>query len=152
MPNWELTLVILGSVLVGALVPLIAMMAIGVHRAGKSITEIGERLRPTLAQVELISDRVEVLSRGLKGGEANVADLLASVGHVASGLEHNMKLINTTSAIVAAVGTAIATFLNARSPGTNGEANARGADGVGDNGSVRSQPASSHTPNIGGAD
>jgi len=149
MANWELTLVILGSVLVGALVPLIAMMAIAIHRAGRSIAEIGERLRPTLAKVELISERVEVLSRGLKGGEANVADLLASVGHVASGLERNMKMINMTSAIIAAVGTAIATFLNARSPGADGEAPARGADGPSDNGSVRSQPESSHSPNIG---
>jgi len=116
MESWQLTLVILASVLVGALIPLFIMAAFALYRAGREIAEIGARLKPTLAQLEVISDRVEILSRGFKGGETNIADLLTSVGHVAQGLERNMKTINTLSTIVATAGTAVAAFVSTRFP------------------------------------
>jgi hypothetical protein len=116
MESWQLTLVILASVFIGALIPMLVMGAIALYRAGRQIAEIGGRLKRTLTQCELISDRVEVLSRGFKGGETNIADLLTSVGAVARGLERNMKMINIFSAIVASVGTAIAAFVKTRSP------------------------------------
>ena len=135
MENWQLVAVVLASVFVGALIPLIIMMALALHRAGKAAAEIGVRLNRTLAQVEVISDRVEVLSRGLKGGEASVADLLTSVGHLANGLERNMKVINISSAVIASVGTAIAAYVKTRFPaGGPEEPFAPGADGVPENG------------------
>src|SRR3990172_3561727 len=106
MDSGRLTLVILASVLVGALIPLFAMLAIAAYRAGRAIAEVGARLKRTLAQVEIISDRVEVLSRGLQGGETNVADLMASVGTLARGLDRNMKAISVFSTVAASVGTA----------------------------------------------
>jgi hypothetical protein len=116
MENWQLTLVILASVLVGALIPLLVMVAIASYRAGREIAEIGARLKRTLTQVEIISDRVEILSRGFKGGETDIADLLTSVGHVARGLEQNMKFINIFSTIMASVGTAISAWVKTRLP------------------------------------
>jgi len=116
MENWQLTLVILASVFVGALIPLFIMIAIAFYRAGREIAEIGARLKRTLTQVEIISDRVEILSRGFKGGETNIADLLASVGHLAHGLERNTKIINIVSTIMASVGTAIAAFVKTQYP------------------------------------
>jgi len=116
MENWQLTLVILASVLVGALIPMLIMMAIAFYRAGREIAEIGARLTRTLTQVETISDRVEMLSRGFKGGETNIADLLTSVGDLARGLERNMKIINIFSTILASVGPAIAAFVKTRFP------------------------------------
>jgi len=116
MENWQLTLVILASVFVGALIPLLIMIAIAFHRAGREIAEIGARLTRTLTQFETISDRVEMLSRGFKGGETNIADLLTSVGDLARGLERNMKIINIFSAIMASIGPAIAAFVKTRFP------------------------------------
>ena len=116
MENWQLTLVILASVFVGALIPMLIMIAIAFYRAGREIAEIGARLTRTLTQLETISDRVEMLSRGFKGGETNIADLLTSVGDLARGLERNMKIINIFSAIMASVGPAIAAFLKTRFP------------------------------------
>ena len=126
MENWQLTLIILASVLVGAMLPLLIMLASAAYRVGREVAEIGARLKRTLTQVEVISDRVEVLSRGLKGGEQTIAEVLAAVSHLASGLEHNLKTINLVSTIVASVGTAVATFVSARypreAPATPGEA------------------------------
>ena len=119
MENWQLTLVILGSVFLGGLIPLLIMTAIAFYRAGRAIAEVGARLAPTLTQVETISDRVEVLSRGFKGGETDIADLLKSVGDLARGLEQNMKIINVISTILASVGPAAAAYIKTRFPAEN---------------------------------
>jgi len=116
MENWQLTIIILASVCVGALIPLFIMIAIAFYRAGREIAEIGARLTRTLTQVEIVSDRFEVLSRGFKGGETDIADLLTSVGRVARALEQNMKFINIFSTIMASVGTAVSAFVKTRSP------------------------------------
>jgi len=55
-----------------------------------------------------------VLSRGFKDGETPIAALLDSVGHVANGLERNMKAINVVSTVMASVGTAIAAYVTTR--------------------------------------
>jgi uncharacterized protein YoxC len=115
MENWQLALVILVAVVVGALVPVLIMLSLTLHRAGKEITEIGKQLRPTLSQIQIISDRVETLSRGFEGGEQSIAELLAVVGDLAHGLERNMKIINFSSAIIAAVGPAVAAFIRTMS-------------------------------------
>jgi uncharacterized protein YoxC len=115
MENWQLALVILVAVVVGALVPVFIMLSLTLHRAGKEIAAIGNQLRPTLSQIQIISDRVETLSRGLEGGEQSIAELLAVVGDLARGLERNMKIINFSSAVVAAVGPAVAAFIKTMS-------------------------------------
>jgi hypothetical protein len=114
MENWQLTVVILASVFVGVLIPALIMMAIAFYRAGREIADIGARLKRTLSQFEIITDRVEVLSRGLKGGEQDIADLLRSTGQLAHGLERNMRIINIFSTIVASAGVALATFAKTR--------------------------------------
>jgi hypothetical protein len=116
MENWQLALVILGSVLVGALIPLLVTLAGSIHRAGREFAEIGARLKRTLTKVELISDRVEVLSRGFEGKEADLADALASVGNLARGLDRNMKMINVFSMIISTVESVVTAFFKSRSP------------------------------------
>ena len=135
MENWQLTLIILASVVVGALIPLLVKLGITIHRAGKEIAEIGAQMKRTMVHVEVISERVEVLSSGFKGGETDIADLLKTVGHIAQGLEKNMKTVNMLSAIVTTVGTAIGAFVKARFPAeetnTSGASALAGAPGNG---------------------
>lgn len=124
MENWQLTVVILVSVSVGALIPLLILVAIAFHRAGKEIGEIGARLRRTLTQVDNIAERVEVLCQGFEGGETKIADLMRSVGHLANGLEQNMKAINVITAVTASLGAGIAAFVktSAKSPDSEEQA------------------------------
>jgi uncharacterized protein YoxC len=110
MENWQLTVVILGSVAVGALIPLLIVLTTAIHRVGREIGEVGAQLRRTLTQVESIAQRVEVLSRGLEGGETKVAELLTSVGHLANGLEQNMEAVNVIAAVGASLGAGLAAF------------------------------------------
>jgi hypothetical protein len=103
MENWQLTLVILASVTIGALVPVVIMAAVAIYRVGTEIAAVGAHLRQTLTQVDAIAGRVEVLSRGLKGGETDVAAMVASLGHLAHGIERNLSLINIFSTIAASI-------------------------------------------------
>jgi hypothetical protein len=116
MENWQLTLVILASVFVGSLIPLFVMTARALYRAGRELAEISGQLKRTLSKIELISFRAEVLSRGFEGKETAISDLLESFGHLAHGIERNMKIVNLFSTIVTSLGMVIAAFFKARVP------------------------------------
>jgi len=109
--NWQLALVILAAVLVGAAIPVFVMLFAALNRAGREIAELGRRLKPTLSHIEVISERVETLSRGLEGGQKNIAALLAAMGDSAHALESNMKIINIASALITSLGPAAAAFI-----------------------------------------
>ena len=112
MENWQLALVILASVLVGALIPVLVMAALAIRQASRDIHQIGQRLAPTLDSIQRISERVETLSQGLEGGERNIAQLLQVLGEVSATLQRNIKVVNIASAVMAAAGPAVAAFVS----------------------------------------
>lgn len=112
MENWKLAVIILVAILVGALIPIFIALARVLFRAAREITEIGKQLKPTLDQLQIISGRVETLSRGFEGGEQNIADLLAVVGELAQGVHRSMKIFNISSAVAASVGPAVSAFVS----------------------------------------
>jgi hypothetical protein len=111
MEHWQLAVILLAAVLVGALIPACIALAMGLSKAGKEITELGKQLKPTLGQLQLISARVERLSRGFDGGEKNIAEMLGTVGDLSHVVQRNMKLFHLSSTVVAAMGPAIAAFI-----------------------------------------
>ena len=127
MENWQIALVVLASVLVGALIPAFVMLSIVLFRAAREVASIGKLLAPTLVKVQTISDRVEVLSRGLEGGDRNVADLLAVTGELARSMERNMKVINVASTILAAAAPAVAAFIQAMRADHEAEGSTKGS-------------------------
>jgi hypothetical protein len=123
METWQVVLVVLASALAGALLPAFLMLALALFRAARRIESLGDQLEPTLAKVQIIATRVETLSRGLEGGEKNVADLLSVIGDLAHGVERNLRMINAASAILAAAAPAVAAFVQAmRAPEAHEEA------------------------------
>lgn len=114
MENWQLILVILSAVLVGALIPVLIMIARVLSRAGKEISEVGERLVKLLTQMEVISDRAEVLSRGFIDGEKDIASLLKSAGNLSRGIEQNMKIVTALSTFLTSVGAVFAAFVKSK--------------------------------------
>lgn len=83
MENWQLTLIILSSVFMGALIPVLIMAAIALFKVIRQIVEIGPSVKRTLAHIETISDRVEILSNNL---------------------DRNMKIINILSLVASSIG------------------------------------------------
>jgi hypothetical protein len=122
MASWQLVLVILTAVLVGAVIPVALGLSIVLYRAAREITALGKRLTPALEQTRTVLDRVEMLSRGLKGGEKDVADLLGAIGVLSRGLERNAKIFDISSAVLAAVGPAVAAFVTTMGKSNDSEA------------------------------
>ena len=114
MANGQLTLIILASVLVGALLPVLVALALALFRAASGIAQVMPKMARTLTQIETIANRGEQLSRVFKDGEADIADLLTAVGKLARGIERNLRVVNVVSGIAAAIGPAIAAFVGAR--------------------------------------
>ena len=96
------------------------------------LAEAGRSLSRTLVHVELVSARVEVLSRGLEGGDARVAEILASVAHLAQGVERNLGTMNMQSTVVTSIGAVVAAGIRARFGGDDPPAPPAGSgDGCG---------------------
>ena len=111
MENWQVALIVLSSVVVGALIPALVMLSVVLYRAAREIATVGRLLGPTLLKVQAISARIETVSRGLDGGEKTIAECLSVAGDLSRSMERNMKLINVASAVLAAAAPAVAAFI-----------------------------------------
>lgn len=127
MENWQVALLVLASVLVGALIPACVMLSVVLFRAGREIAGMGRALAPALVRIEAISERVDNLTRGLEGGEKSISELLAVVGELARGLERNMKMINVATTVLAAAVPAVAAFVQAMRAADDNEGHAKGS-------------------------
>jgi hypothetical protein len=116
MENWQLALIILAAVLVGAAIPVFIMACRAFYRAGKEISQIGERLMNLLSSAEIITDRFEVMTRGIKEGETDIADLIKSAGNLSRGINRNMKIINIFSTFLLSAGAAVTGFIKNKIP------------------------------------
>ncbi len=152
MESWQVSLLIIFSMLVGALIPIMVMIFLTLWRAYKRLSLLVERLGPTIEQVQIIAQRVEVMSRGLEGQERNVADVVEVSGELARRVERYMSLVSVASTVMAAVVPAVTAFIRARQAATTdeeSEASCRGEgqeDGDGDDGTSMSplQPRGVH--------
>jgi len=116
MENWQLALIILAALFAGASIPVLFIIAGAFYKAGKEISKTGERLMNLLSSAEIITDRFEVLTRGIKEGETDVADLIKSAGNLSRGINRNMKIINIFSTFLLSVGTAVTAIVKNKMP------------------------------------
>jgi hypothetical protein len=116
MENWQLTLIILAALFAGAAIPVLFIIAGAFYKAGKEISKTGERLVNLLSQAEIITDRFEVLTRGIKEGETDIADLIKSAGNLSRGINRNMKIINIFSTFLLSAGAAVTAFVKNKIP------------------------------------
>lgn len=115
METWQLTLVILAAVMVGALLPVFIMLGLALYRAANAVAEAGKQLAPTLKLIQTISVRVERLSRGLEGGEQQIAEALSAIDGLTRGLASVTRIFSISSVILDSVGPAVAAFVRTMS-------------------------------------
>ncbi len=111
MEAWQLTLLILMAVLVGALLPALVLLTLALQRAASTIHSVGVQLTATLDQVQVIAERVEKLSRGLEGSENDVAHLMSALNSMAHTVERNAKVLDLATLVAASAGPAVAAFI-----------------------------------------
>lgn len=114
METWQVTVVILVSMLTGALMPVLVMILVTAVRAYRKVTKLTTELEPTLERIKLIAARVEVISRALEGREKNLAEILEVGGQLANRVERNMGAIGIASSVMAAVVPAVSAYLRAK--------------------------------------
>ena len=132
METWQLAVVILCAVLVGALLPALVALTAALRRVTDQAVRLAQAAEPTLQHAARIAERTERLSRGLEGGEKNVAALLAAMGELARSMERNAKVLNVASALAIALGPAAAAFvktLSTQDGATAGDGAARDSAG-----------------------
>ncbi|MDX9720180.1 MAG: hypothetical protein RBU37_05505 [Myxococcota bacterium] len=114
MESWQVTLLILFSMLLGALIPIMVMIFLTLFRTYKRIAQFTEQMQPTVKQLQLVAERAELLSRGLEGSEAKLAQILDTTSKLAERVERNMSLIGIASSVAAVVGPAVSAFMASR--------------------------------------
>jgi uncharacterized protein YoxC len=111
MANWQLTLIILASILVGALIPLLVSVVFTLQAVRRQLESTGQRLDATLDQAQETLARVNRLSRGLDGGERQLEGLKNMVGDLTETLGKVNGLVKMGLAVGAAVGPALAALM-----------------------------------------
>lgn len=113
MPNWQLAVLLLTAVFVGALLPVMFQLAATLRDARQRIRATGERVDRALDQSQESIRRVNELLRGAEGREHRISELLDSVGELAEVVHSVANATRTASVIGAAAGPAIASAVQA---------------------------------------
>jgi hypothetical protein len=113
MEAWQLTAIILGSLLVGAFLPLLAILTMTLLALRKQILSSGQRLDLVLDQTHETVARVNRLTTGLEGGEKQLADLKNTLGDLIETVGKFNSTLKMATALGAAIGPAVASFVQA---------------------------------------
>jgi uncharacterized protein YoxC len=108
MAPWQLTLIILASILVGAIIPLLVSVAFTLQAVRRQLDSTGRRLDATLDEAQETLARVNRISRGLDGGERQLEGLKYMVGDLTDTLGKINGLVKLALTVGAAVGPALA--------------------------------------------
>lgn len=112
METWELTIVVLASVLVGALLPVLFVLTSTLVAVRRRISENATRFDETLERFHVVAGRLESASRGLEGNDAAVVRLVQASGSLADRLAQAEKTVKVATAFGNAIGPAVAAFVH----------------------------------------
>ena len=110
MENWQLVLVTLSALLVGALIPLAIQLRSSLHRLEVDLHEMAGRLTPTLEDVRVTAHHLRLVADGLEGRERGVGELVESAGDLARTLDRLRHTTQVATAVAAAVAAGIRAF------------------------------------------
>lgn len=143
MENWQLALVTLSALLVGALIPMLLQLRSSLHRIEVDFHATAGRLAPALEDVRATAHRLRLVADGLEGRERDVGDLVESAGDLARTIDRLRHTTQVATAVAAAVAAGIRAFRATHStiasddgapdvaaapaPGSNGRTTARTA-------------------------
>jgi len=120
MENWQLAIIILVSVLLGALIPVFAMAALLLASLKRQVESTGRRVDDTLDGVQVAVDRVNRVSSGIDGLEEPIADMVTMLGDLTEAIDSARSSLKIATAAGAAVAPAVATFIKSMSDDGDG--------------------------------
>ena len=136
MENWQLALVILSALLVGALIPMLLQLRSSLHRIEVDFHATAGRLAPALEDVRVTAHRLRLVADGLEGREGDVGQLAQSAGDLARTLDRLRHTTQVATAVAAAVAAGIRAFraTHTTSATDDGAPDVAGAPAPGSNG------------------
>lgn len=111
MTNWQLAIVVLLALLVGAFFPVLLQVRSTLRALERQL--VSKRLEETLSDLHVAARGFRVLGQQLEAGERQVADVLQAVqelGQTVRGVRESVKVV---SALGAALGPAVAAAIRA---------------------------------------
>jgi len=110
MEGWQIALVVLAAVLVGALLPLIAQLYGTLHTLRRVVEKSAKDVEAAVVAIHRTSERVDRLGSALEkdGKLTEIVDGVASAAHMLNQMRGTMQIAGTVSAaVVPAVAAAV---------------------------------------------
>jgi ABC-type transporter Mla subunit MlaD len=137
MENWQLILVTVGALLVGALIPVLLQLRSTLRGIEVDLHETSGGLAPVLEDLRATTHRLRLVADGLEGRERDVGEAVHSAADLGRTLDRMRHTTQIATAVAAAVAAGIRAFRDAHTsadgatevagtpaPGTNGRATA----------------------------
>ena len=128
MQNWQLVVVVVLAVLVGAALPALVQLWLTLRTARSVLTESALRWDRALAEVTGTASRIGHVAGELDGSVKRVEILLTATSDLAGSLQSLTDKIRVASAIGAAVGPAVAAAVHAFRAPADGASNGKEKD------------------------
>jgi predicted Holliday junction resolvase-like endonuclease len=102
MEGWQIALVVLAAVLVGALIPLLVQLYGTVHTLRAVVEKSAKDIEAAVVNIHRTADRVDRLGAALEkdGKMAEIIDGVANAAHIVNQLRGTMQVAGTVSAAV----------------------------------------------------
>lgn len=108
MEGWQVAVIVLVSILVGALVPAVVLFFITLRTLKTQIESTGQRLDDTLDQLRKTIERVDRMSSNLEGSEQKMAHIVGEI----DGFLHSVERLKNTALLAGQVATMVAPFVS----------------------------------------
>jgi uncharacterized protein YoxC len=116
MENWQVALLTVSAVLIGALVPAIIQFQITMRHLDRTLERTGESLRRALHQATDLTARIDRITATVEGKSASLESFLSAVGGASESIERLRSSVGLISTIGAAIAPAVSAAVSALRP------------------------------------
>ena len=121
MENWQVALLTLSALVVGAGIPFLIQLRSTLRRLEVAVQATSERLLPALDDARVSAHRIRRITDELEGREGDIGELARSAGELARTIDRLRNTTHVASAVAVAVAAGVRAFRETRSTGAEGE-------------------------------
>jgi methyl-accepting chemotaxis protein len=121
MENWQVALLTLSALVVGAGIPSLIQLRSTLRRLEVAVQATSERLLPALDDARASLHRIRRITDELEGREADIGELARSAGELARTVDRLRSTTQIASAVAVAVAAGVRAFRETRSNGVEDE-------------------------------
>jgi len=116
MQGYQIVIVILGAVLVGAMLPVLFQLYATLREVRSNIERLGPKVDRTLTEVQEVSQRLNRTGASVEQGVEQVKSVVSTAGEIGRLVQQIKGSVRTAAAVGGAVGPAIVAAIRAFGP------------------------------------